>query len=451
MQVMLKSMYGVGFKGFGNPPQYIGVNSGEGFPDSISADFGKTVVTDDTVYTELTVYAGIIGAPRVSNTIVTVQINGINTSLSVTLGASNSQASITGQLVTAIAGDDISYTISGPNTGNPGYTLGCALKSSGGTQFFGLTPLAGSVSNGNVYQGGAFGNGELAVSSFANPTSNTYSICGANGSITKLGLKPYTVLGAEIWTAWIRKNGILQDGSGGTVDTSVILSGTDPFSISTFALPVVVGDILNVVLELTGDNSPFANAHVAVGVGFVPTVASQFMSCGGSNDVIDNVITGWNFIRSKQLDLLEVLTNCPTGQGNIGVLGLYCIKSSAPGVGKDYIQTIRKNGADTAATVTISDLAISAFINLSSPILFSAGDVITLQTEPVNTPVLGQLHWGITLISPSNPGSGLYVLTPSNPNVTTKRNDTVYLDVTVGATVDNKIPNPFAKLAYLGE
>jgi hypothetical protein len=87
------------------------------------------------------------------------------------------------------------------------------------------------------------------------------------------------------------------------------------------------------------------------------------------------------------------LATLTTTEGNrISVLpaamtlqNLYVSINAAPGAGKSYTFTVRKNSADTAISVVIADSDTTGVYS-GAAVSFAAGDIITLSITPSGTP-----------------------------------------------------------------
>ena len=66
--------------------------------------------------------------------------------------------------------------------------------------------------------------------------------------------------------------------------------------------------------------------------------------------------------------------------------------AGASGSGKGYTFTVRKNGADTALSCSISETALQCSDTTDS-VAFAAGDLITIKAEPFSNPVEREMHW----------------------------------------------------------
>lgn len=65
---------------------------------------------------------------------------------------------------------------------------------------------------------------------------------------------------------------------------------------------------------------------------------------------------------------------------------------TAPGAGKSYAFTVRKNGADTSVTCTVSEAATSCSDTTNTAIFFS-GDLISIESVPTGTPTAAAMRW----------------------------------------------------------
>jgi hypothetical protein len=331
-------------------------------------------------------------------------VNGALTALACALPAADTQAQDLTHAVAVVAGDDVCLSVNvQPFGSGVGYPMAYCVEFEGAQQFYGVAPAGGTFAPGNTQTAGAFGNGIFQILSVPTALSNTYSICTTPGTITGLRMKTYSgAPGAGIWTAYVTKNQVLQDGTGGTVNTACVLTGALLQAAHPFALPVAVGDHLDLALTRAGTTALFAVAHVAVSVTFTPTDAVSFMACGGNNDANQMTAVDWKWTQSYQQSVSEAVAQCPIGPRGIVVLGLYVEVPTPPAVGRSRTFVLRQNATDTAAAFTIRDLATSGLITgLSLP--FVDRDLIDLQITPSNNPIVGNgLKWGLALVVPAD-------------------------------------------------
>ncbi len=395
--------------GFVNGTQFLGVIDGEGnIPnsDTFGHSWYRAPLPIAGTARNLVVYSR---DARHGTTTVTLMKNGVATALAATLASGDSVSPVgVGEIAYAL-GDDWSYRISGPSgLGSPpyfGYDIGMSLEYEAAGSVYNITPVAGGKAVGRGYIGGALGNGFWENYDTATPVtlSTSYSICAVAGAVTGLTIRAYDgAPGAGIWTGYLQLNGVLQDGSGGTVNTAVVLTGTDTVASSAFTLPVAIKDHVDAVVIRTGIDAPFANAQIGAGIAFTPTTDGQFMLCGGSNDTISAAAQGWKWTRSDQLATPEIRNLAPVGPLGFRAIGLYVERGQAPGNTRSFTHTLRQNEGSTIIAVTIANLLkVGEFT--STPVEFAPGDIVDLQIDPVNSPVSGGFYWGLaaTAIPPT--------------------------------------------------
>lgn len=442
-QVFLKSMYNLGW-GSSNYRTGLGGNGDSASGTTYGENYTKVVVPLNGTFSNLNVYSAAGMHP---NYTFTLMVNGIASALTCTLAATSTQAKDILNTVNVVAGDDICFVVNvNPFGSGLGYHVSFSIEFEAAQQFYSITAVWGGQVVDTYNMGGALGNGIMQVLSSVVQLSNAYSICAVAGNITGIGMKTYAgAPGTGVWTGYIVKNQVLQDGSGGTVNTACTMTGASLTAINSFSLPVVEGDHLDFALKRTVTGSSTSTVQVTMSCLFTPTDAESFMSVGGGNNANDSVNTEYRWVTSQQLNLIEAIAQCPIGPRGIEIRGLR-VETPTLGVGGSVICTIRKNGVNTAATVTVVYPARSAVISgLSIP--FSDGDLIDLETIPINNPtgLTNGFWWGLSLASaapvvPAAEHSGIYYINPTKA----ERHDSYYDD-------EKKIPNPTVKTALIGE
>jgi hypothetical protein len=392
-QVIIKAAWLVGYGGTFIPPsstsQRCGVNDGQGgilgqswIPVPIAGTLSRLTLLSYSAPADVTVI---------------LYKNGIATSLYTTLTPPLIQASNSTDTVSVAVGDYIGYEVVGDLVTFPGYDLAMTIEFDGAGQIFGLVATTDtSPDDGSGYFGGALGNGYFSVYGVGQ-SSNSYSLNAIDGRVTSLALRTFSgAPGASAWTGYIVVNGVLQDGSGGTVDTSCVITGTDEAAVSTFSLRVARTDKVDAVVFRSGSDAPFAFEHVGVGVGFTPDVDGQFMLCGGSNDALNTsaVRSKWN--HSEQLASPETRCVASVGLTGFTTIGMY-VEHAAPGPGRSWTDRLRR-GSDgsyvsTDTVVVVADDAVSAGILTNER--YNPSDEITILMTPAGTPGGGEFHWGV--------------------------------------------------------
>jgi hypothetical protein len=91
---------------------------------------------------------------------------------------------------------------------------------------------------------------------------------------------------------------------------------------------------------------------------------------------------------------------------------LYVESSNAPGAAKSFVYTVRKNGAGTGITCTMTGAGSGAGItkcnDTSNLALFAAGDTISVEAAPSGTPTSGNTRFGLRW-TPTVPGESVFI------------------------------------------
>jgi len=100
-------------------------------------------------------------------------------------------------------------------------------------------------------------------------------------------------------------------------------------------------------------------------------------------------IIGWN----GTLTDIEDRTKCAFPVAG-KLKNFYVRLNQAPGAGKSFTFTIRKNGADTALVVTISGTD-TVGQNTTNEIEIAVGDLVNIKIAPTNTPTGAYVAFGL--------------------------------------------------------
>ena len=76
---------------------------------------------------------------------------------------------------------------------------------------------------------------------------------------------------------------------------------------------------------------------------------------------------------------------------------LFIRLDAAPSGTKSYTFTVRKNGADTSLTATITGAATSGS-NVVNSVSYSSGDTISVKASPTSAPTAGAMKWTATIV-----------------------------------------------------
>lgn len=235
---------------------------------------------------------------------------------------------------------------------------------------------------------------------------NSMGLAAAAGTITALYAYGATVGGANPGTGYdwvIYKNGVAQDGSGGTPDTrlSMDVSAAAAFTDSTtFSLTIAAGDTL--YLQSTVVGTPFSRS-MGVGIAFTADTPGESQwarrfgtqSAGATRwGTLTNASTsnnGGQTLVTTEANA-EVLNAAKT---SFSLSKLYVLLDTAPTAGKSYALTLRNNAVDSALAVTVADAATTGN-DLTGSITVVEDDLLTIRSVPSGTPAASTLK--VTLI-----------------------------------------------------
>lgn len=384
----------LGFVGWGDPAFAFTFGSGlMRFPVSASGTFRNFRVLFHDPHPALT---------------VTFVKNGIGTGLLIDVGTDETTGENTGTEVAVTAGlDDVCIRVNvGTTAAGSAYDMGWSVEfeSDEGLQVYGVGGAGGTVQVGAGFFGGILGNGILqSYSSPGPPTfpSNTYSLNAVPGVLERLDVLAWSgAPGTDSWTGWIVVNGVKQDGTGGTIDTTCVVTGTDDRAFSTFSLPIAIQDYIEVQIERGGSVASFSSLHVGAGVAFRPTDAKSFMICGGSNSQIGDV-TAYRWVESEQAAVGEARALAPVPLSGLEAYALYVNQGTAQPTG-GFVYTLRQNGAPTPLTFTITGATAVDGSVIALPFPYVAGDTMSLEYAPFDDADGDQLHWSIALQPPTD-------------------------------------------------
>jgi len=206
--------------------------------------------------------------------VFTLAINGTPTAMAVTLDDAHTSGQYSGAAITVAAGDLVSIIYT--KTGTPGASAAATISwmwSGTKSVYMGSNFALNTTTPRWI---GCFSPSETSSTVAANIVHN---VVAAAGNITDL----YATLAAAAgttgsYTFTIYKNGVAQDGSGGTPDTRVSLTNavTRVSGNASFTLPVVAGD--TVYIQVDSVSSPSTKTG-AVGIAFQSTTGGESQMC----------------------------------------------------------------------------------------------------------------------------------------------------------------------------
>lgn len=310
--------------------------------------------------------------------VYTVMLNNVDTTLTVTITGAATTASDTTHSFTVAAGDRIvlKRVISGGTPASADMIV--ALEFEGSNAKESLYGGACNFCGGSVVQytnpvSPTPGGWQTGVSQ----TDQSAALWAVAGTLTRMDLRLETAVGASPKSREFALilNGVVQDGSGGTADTRVTISGAAATTGSaTFSLTLAAGDVLT--LQDTPTSTP-ASSYVGVGLAFTATTDGE-ANFGGSTsnssgtgtfyNVNPNGGRAWNATEANVDGIAGVTTF------NVGHLR---IKTSAADNG--HTANLRKNAANAGPSAVLGGGGTTAVDNVNTASLAS-GDTWGVQS-----------------------------------------------------------------------
>lgn len=326
-----------------------------------------------------------------------LRINGVDSGVTVTI----SDAATTGRdivnSVAVAAGDKL--TLKSTPTGTPDANsvtrVTCEFEStaSGESTYARQTTNAGSanIASTNYIQPFA---GSAAGTSTAVPITDATAIMPCAGNLTALYARTQSAIssGSFIWSLY--KNGVRQDGTGGTVDTVLTIDSTNHAGASkTFTLSVVAGDLISLEVIKSAHFLPTPSWAMR----FTATTDGESVLSGGATPATGT--TRYHCLANGNSDnnsLTEASVNQDAGVTGYTLGGMRVYAGVAPGAGTSHTFTVRKNSASPASgpVTTLSDTNVEATGTGSVSVV--DGDTLGVLAVPSGSPAVDVTWWTLT-------------------------------------------------------
>lgn len=244
---------------------------------------------------------------------------------------------------------------------------------------------------------------DVFVADGTRPESAVQNICASDGDITGwwVIIPADSADGAGTITCYIVRNGVRQDGTGGTVNTAIQFSNAttwaNPLSAS-FTLPKDRLDTFSMEIVHAGATT-FA-AAVAVGIQVTNDTAAEAEIFFFDDGNVPNSATAYSNGPSPLWNAVEASTTIAVGPSSFSLKEpVYKMLSAAPGSSKDYTWTQRKNAGDPSGTtsVTITGAAQTGEDNSANFVTYNAGDTFTTKEVPTGTPTASTASWAYVM------------------------------------------------------
>lgn len=314
----------------------------------------------------------------------TVRKNGVNTALTITLsGAGTTEGSDLTHAVTVAAGDELSVVQS-------------TFFSPASTQAYCRLEFEADADDTTVYGSGG-GTNQLDAPTRYRPILSgcadisttgealNASFASVDGTLTDLDVRlSVAPTGVKSRTFTIIKNTVAQDGTGGTPNTVIVVTGSATTGTANFSLPVVAGDRLS--LQCVSSGSP-ANSYLTTSVVFVSTDANAQHVTLTDDAALSTSATQYNTPHGANITWTGTSTRSQMGGSEpIALQHIHALVSVAPGVGKSWTFTLQKNDVDTALVTAITGTATENAYAGDDIVVIGEGDTFRIKVVPSGTP-----------------------------------------------------------------
>ncbi len=346
-----------------------------------------------------------------------------DTPLFVTISGTNTEGTYVGADVPISAGDWVSIRVD-PSGSPTGSALRMSLE---------FEADIGGQSSYSGWQGGGFAFGNTAYSAALAPNVRTSALSAMSqdivptfGAITHLYIRLENVptIGAESVTFNLVRNGVVQDGTSGSVNTTIVCTGSAGYFDLPFSLTVVPGDLVSIrgVCSNPGPGSTFFEC----GVQFTADILGESILSGHA-DAFSPAQNGGSSYYALPSDWagaglgfgLWSLTEAPrqldAAVTPFALCKLYVrLDPTAPGSGNGYQFRMRVNGAYPTDTLDVT-IQNNVFTGNDTTHTVSAvdGDLLSLEHHATGSPTgTRYAHWNMVQLigvelPPTNPLVGI--------------------------------------------
>lgn len=327
----------------------------------------------------------------------TVQKNGVNTSMTVTVTNPATGGVTVANPVSYAAGDTFNLSCTSTAADATGVIYFACVFSAATKRSFVLSQTAASASNSVAnyfeFQG--------AASTTTTFLGNTDALFPTNGTLRNLYV---TLSGSpgvgKSYTVTLLKN------DSPTAITLTISDSATTGSDLVHSVAVVPSDLL--VWEITPTGTPTAR-QVGVGVEFAPTIdgesiqSRRYSSSSTSVNTFSSLVGGSGSTGSSATE-----SNTKMLFPACSIYSMYALLTGPPGAGgsgKRYTYTLRKNAADETLTFAVAETAENGH-DTTHTVSVADGDFINYKAAPTSTPnSIANAIACVTYITPDNAGA----------------------------------------------
>jgi hypothetical protein len=322
-------------------------------------------------------------APGAGNSVtITVQKDGVDTDLSVTISDAATTAAVDTDTVSFSAGNNMrikAVGVSGPSNSFAEVSVTIVASSS---VILGRIPAYGVTSGTYYFPASGPYTSNVSVDNVSQPMP-------VAGTLKNLYVDKTHAPGAgKSYSYTIMKNEAVT--SLGVTIADAATSASD----TSNTVSIAAGD--TIAMRQVRTNGP-ASSGAGWGIEFEPTTPgySVFLGCS-LGDMPSNAATEYcNFTNSIKSVGYFTSTEADrqTKINEIQLTDLYVVMDEPPGEGKSFDFTVRDDGADTGLTTSISGTATNN--SVSASVTVAAGSDMSFKTEPTDSPTTSTIFWGI--------------------------------------------------------
>lgn len=326
----------------------------------------------------------------------TLRKNNVNTALTCTMGEGQNTARDTTHEVTVAAGDILALEFDPSASLAVDDTRWSIEFESQNAYASGYGTAHGLTSNLAARYGAL-----LSPSLWTTTTTLAIDVIAAAGTITRLDALISAAQGAGKGYAFnLYLNDVIQDGTSGSVDTTVNCLGTTTATYREFSLSVVAGDLIYVrVVPVDG---PSGGVATACAIAFSATTSNYALwsgRCYSATAAVRYTLASYGLTAWAATE--EANDKVIGGVSPFYLRDMRLQSSLSPGSGGDaYVFTLRKNG-DTpvgSPSVTITD-AETTGSDLSGVMTVADGDYLHMQLSYLVTPLSAPTtRWGFVQV-----------------------------------------------------
>ncbi len=322
-------------------------------------------------------------APGVGNSVTfTIQKNGVNTGIAVTISGTDVEATDFSNEESFVAGENIRLFRT-HTAGSPAPSYAQISMEWEGTND--VDSIYGCQNGNNVIAANAFNsvfNGEgdwLTTFDF-----QQYHVLPVAGDLKDCYVQIDAPVGVgNSVTITTFKNGVAQDGGGGTPDTRVTISGGSAVTgHAGFTLPLAIGDLVHNQVTYVGTT----RVRIGYGYRFTSGTAHRYVIAGHDNNMDESTVygspqetweSGWGGSEAVKLSI--------AGGSDFRIYGAIAKLQTAPGGVATRDIRVRKNQVDTDLVLHFgpTDTLVSSGVEV--PV--TSGDVISLRHNATGIPV----------------------------------------------------------------